>query len=109
MLRDFRGGIGQGINAATGQQIRSSGGWGEVGYQPTPLYRVALGYTLDSPNVGDIPAGGRSRNDALYLHNRWRIGGNTSLSLNYLFWTTQYKGLSTGTDHRINAFVQHDF
>ncbi|HZO88319.1 MAG TPA: transglutaminase domain-containing protein [Chthonomonadaceae bacterium] len=108
-LSDFRGGIGQGVNPTTGLPIRSSGGWVEAGFQPTRLYRIALGYTLDSPNVRDIPAGGRTRNDAIYLANRWRIGGNTSVGLNYLFWTTQYKGLATGTDHRLDAFVQHDF
>ena len=30
-LSDFRGGIGQGIDAATGREIRSSGGWIESG------------------------------------------------------------------------------
>ena len=108
-LSDFRGGIGQGVNATKGLPIRAAGGWVEAGYQPTSVYRIALGYTLDSPNVGDIPMGGRTRNDAVYLHNKWRITGNTSIGLNYLYWTTRYQGLATGTDHRLNGFVQHDF
>jgi hypothetical protein len=31
------------------------------------------------------------------------------VAVNYLFWTTKWKDQATGTDHRINAFVQHNF
>lgn len=107
-LSDFRGGIGQGVNA-TGAEIHSKGGWLEIGWQYSPKQRLALGYTLDDPKDDDVPAGGRTKNSVWYLHHRWRLSGNVEVGVNYLFWTTKWKGQATGVDHRINAFVQHNF
>lgn len=108
-LSDFRGGIGQGIDPATGTEIRAHGGWGEVGYTTSRKWRIALGYTEDRATDRDVPAGGRLKNYAYYLANRWRLGGSIDLGLNYLYWSTQYKGLSSGIDNRINGFIQHSF
>jgi hypothetical protein len=107
-LSDFRGGIGQGVNAA-GSEIRSKGGWLELGWQYSPKQRLAFGYTIDDPKNADVPAGGRTNNSAWYLHHRWRLSGNVELAVNYLFWTTKWQGQATGIDHRLNAFVQHNF
>jgi hypothetical protein len=108
-LSDFRGGIGQGVNAATGAEIRSKGGWLELGWQYSPKQRLAFGYTIDDPKNADVPAGGRTKNFAWYLHHRWRLSGNVEVGVNYLFWTTKWQGQATGIDHRLNAFVQHNF
>lgn len=108
-LSDFRGGIGQGINPATGSEIRSKGGWLELGWRYSPRRRLAIGYTFDDPKDGDVPAGGRTKNSAWYLHHRWRLNGNVEIGFNYLFWTTKWQGQTTGIDHRINTFVQHNF
>jgi transglutaminase-like putative cysteine protease len=108
-LSDFRGGIGQGVNAATGSEIRSHGGWLEVGYLAAANQRVAIGYTEDNPTDRDIPAGGRLKNYSLYLHDRIRLSGNVEVGANYLYWLTRWNGLATGIDHRLNAFIQHNF
>lgn len=108
-LSDFRGGVGQGVNATTGREIRSRGGWLEIGWQRSPGHRLALGYTRDDPKDADLPDGGRRENEAVYLHNRLRLTPSVDLGANYLFWTTKYRGLPTGTDHRVNTFLQHNF
>jgi len=108
-LSDFRGGIGQGVAAATGAEIDSRGGWLELGIQTSPTHRLALGYTEDNPSDGDVAAGGRIKNYAVFLHNRVRLPGNMELGANYLYWLTRWKGLATGIGHRLNAFIQHNF
>jgi transglutaminase-like putative cysteine protease len=108
-LSDFRGGIGQGVIAATGTQVRSHGGWVELGYQVSPKYKAFLGYTAEAPESDDIPAGGRLSNGAIYLHNRYRLTNNVDLGASYLYWTTRWQGQSMGVDHRIQTFVQHNF
>ncbi len=108
-LSDFRGGIGQGVNVAAGSEIRSHGGWIELGLQTTPVHRIAMGYTEDNPVDADIPAGGRLKNYSIFLHNRWKVHGNIEVGANYLYWLTSWKGLASGIDHRFNAFVQHNF
>ena len=39
-LSDFRGGIGQGINTASGREISSRGGWIELGLKPSRVYSL---------------------------------------------------------------------
>ncbi|MEZ8221319.1 hypothetical protein GG496_001489 [Candidatus Fervidibacteria bacterium JGI MDM2 JNZ-1-D12] len=108
-LSDFRGGVGQGVNDLTGAEIRSKGGWLEIGWQYSPKQRLALGYTFDDPRNKDIISGGRTKNSTWYLHHRWRLSGNVDVGINYLFWVTKWQNQATGTDHRFNAFVQHNF
>lgn len=108
-LSDFRGGIGQGVNTTTGEEVQSSGGWAEIGFKPTANHRIAVGYTIDDPRDGDVAAGGRTRNRAWYLHNKWTIGSGLEIGLNYLNWTTDWKGLSKGVDNRFNLYVTHKF
>ncbi|MGI8924043.1 MAG: DcaP family trimeric outer membrane transporter [Fimbriimonadales bacterium] len=50
-LSDIRGGIGQGVNTTTGEEIASNGGWIELGFSASPTHRLALGYTLDDPTM----------------------------------------------------------
>lgn len=108
-LSDFRGGVAQGVNASLGREIASKGGWLELGYDVSPKHRIAVGYAIDDPNDGDVPDGGRTKNFVWYLHNRFKLSDEVVLGVNYLFWTTKWKGLATGTNHRIGVFIQRNF
>jgi transglutaminase-like putative cysteine protease len=108
-LSDFRGGVGQGVNTTTGEEVQSSGGWLEVGFSPSTTHRLALGYTVDDPRDSDIAAGGRTKNSAFYVHNKWNIGNNLEVGLNVLFWSTEFAGAATGRDTRFNLFVARKF
>ena len=70
---------------------------------------MAVGYTEDNPIDSDVPAGGRLRNYSLFFHNRWKMAGNIEVGANYLYWLTQWQGQRMGIDHRINAFILHNF
>ncbi|MBI2899871.1 MAG: hypothetical protein HYY17_06785, partial [Planctomycetes bacterium] len=53
-LDDVRGGILQGINATTGDEIASTGGWAELGWKPLDWYAVSLGFAIDDPVSDDL-------------------------------------------------------
>jgi hypothetical protein len=108
-LSDVRGGIGQGINAATGAAIRSRGGWIEATIRAHPIFTIHPGFTVDDPRDEDIPAQGRIRNRALWIANRFALGGGFLIGADYLRWITDYKGLQRGADHRFNLFLQYSF
>lgn len=108
-LADVRGGIGQGINLTTGREIRSRGGWSELVLQVLPKWSIHPGISTDDPLDIDVPEGGRTRNAAFYVGNRFRPGGGFLIGFDYLYWKTQFKGLSPGIDNRINAFFQFGF
>ncbi len=108
-LSDFRGGIGQGINRSTGEEIDSEGGWVELGVKLTEIYSVYGGFTLDDPEDSDLPAGGRTENRSWYLVNRFRLAPSFLVGIDFLHWTTEFKGLADGTDNRTNLYLTYNF
>ena len=108
-MSDVRGGAGQGINAATGREIRGRGGWGEATIRVSRYLSVHPGFTTDDPFDRDLPAGGRTRNRAFYLGNRITPSANLLFGADYLRWRTDYKGFLRGTDNRVNIFLQYSF
>jgi hypothetical protein len=108
-LSDVRGGAGQGINLATGREIRGRGGWGEATFHASRYLSITPGFTTDDPVDLDLPAGGRTRNRAFYLGNRITPGGNFAVGADYLRWRTDYKGLLRGVNNRVNIFLQYNF
>ncbi len=108
-LDDFRGGVNQGINPTTGEEIESSGGWAELKFKWNSVYSTYGGYAIDDPRNGRVPDGGRTRNSAWHAGNRIRLGRPLLLGLDYLRWTTGYRGARSGRDDRVNAYVQYEF
>ena len=88
-MTDVRGGAGQGINVATGREIRGRGGWVEANVKLSRYLLVNPGFTSDDPVDADIPAGGRTRNRAFYFANRITPGGNFLIGFDYLRWLTE--------------------
>jgi hypothetical protein len=108
-LSDVRGGIGQSVNLTTGEEIDSRGGWIEAGGNVVSKYQAFIGYTLDRPDAEQIPVGGRTRNTAFYLANRFSLSSKLMLGLDVLRWRTEYRGVPEGVDNRFNAYVIHSF
>jgi hypothetical protein len=107
-LSDFRGGVGQGVNPVSGEEIDSRGGWLEVGLALADGYALYGGLALDDPADEDVPAGGRIENRAWYLVGRFPVARSLVLGLDYLRWTTEYQGLDDGTDDRFNLYLVYD-
>ena len=108
-LSDFRGGVGQGVNTATGDEVQSSGGWAELGANLGGNHRLSVGYTVDDPRDSDIVAGGRTKNSAFYVHNRWIVGQGLELGVNVVLWNTDFSGAAAGRDTRFNVFFARKF
>ena len=108
-LSDYRGGIGQSINSGTGRTISSHGGWLELGVDTTPWASLYLGYTVDDPDDADVPANGRTKNDAWYITNRVRLGTPFQIGLEYIRWKTHYRGLELGLDNRFDLYAIYNF
>jgi hypothetical protein len=108
-LDDWRAGIGQGINAATGETIETRGGWGEIVYRPVSWYQVSVGASVDDPANSDIPTGGRTLNYVWYVGNRFPVGNGLLFGLDYENWTTRYSGFRQGKASRIKLFASLAF
>jgi len=60
-MSDMRGGAGQGINTATGREIRGRGGWAEASFKVSRHLSLNPGFSTDDPVDEDLPNGGRTR------------------------------------------------
>jgi hypothetical protein len=107
-LGDFRGGVGQSFNPATGQEIESHGGWAELGLRKG-RYGFSTGYTIDDPKDEDVPTGGSTRNGSWYVTNQFRIVPTVTAGIDYTYWKTEFKGLNEGTDNRVNFYLMYGF
>jgi hypothetical protein len=108
-LGDFRGGIGQSINALTGNEIDSYGGWIEFGLQPTARYSITAGITVDNPANEQLATGARKLNRSFYVTNQLRPGNAFMIGLDYIHWQTDYIGLPEGVDNRFNLYGVYYF
>ena len=60
------GGIGQGINIATEEEIGSVGGWGQLTWIAGKNLQFNIGAGIDDPKDGDLNSGDRSSNKFYY-------------------------------------------
>jgi hypothetical protein len=102
-LTDMRGGIGQGVNTATGKEIASTGGWAQLQLKPNAKWKLFAGATMDTPDEADLPAGGRKSNLALFFVGRYRPWDQFQAAFEYLNWKTEYKGAAKGTANRADV------
>lgn len=107
-LRDIRGGIGQGVNPSTGEEIDADGGWLELGVMPTEHLTLHAGYALDDPDNDDLATFQASKNTIPYVAARWRYG-SLRFGLEYLMWTTEYIGLDDGDANRVVGWIAYYF
>lgn len=106
---DVRVGIGQGINLAADDVIRTAGGWAEMGVKVSPRYDVTFGGSIDQPHENDLADGARRQNTALYLVQHWKPLDHTSIGLEYLRWNTLYVNRGAGRANRVNAHLTYSF
>lgn len=105
---DVRGGIFQGINSTTGDEVASEGGFVELGWQPLSWYSPSIGFSMDNPDHDDLPATGRDMNRTFYLANRF-TSGPVDIGFDILHWETDYAGYGKGTDNRYYLFFAYRF
>jgi hypothetical protein len=104
-LDDYFGGILQGVNPATRDVIKSVGGWMQLSYKRNDKWNYRLGLGIDDPREKDLSKGMRSRNAFYFGNVIYTLIPPVDLGLEYSYWETDNKGLSAGTDNRIQTSV----
>lgn len=106
-LDDVRGGIFQGVNA-DGEEIKSIGGWIEVGFKIFPWWTAHMGFATDDPEARDLPATGKVSTQIGYLKSEWAFGP-VYFAFEYSYWETEYKGFGAGRANRFKGYVGYKF
>ncbi len=108
-LNDLRGGIGQGINATTGDEIAAIGYWAQVDYALNDTTGIFVGTSVDDPDDGDLPTGGMDLNEQYYAGMTFRVWEPVRFGVDYVHWKTEYVGLRDGTNHRFRFWISYYF
>ncbi|MCX7426098.1 MAG: hypothetical protein NTW96_10825 [Planctomycetia bacterium] len=109
-LGAFLGGILQGVNIATGEPIRATGGWGEVWWDWAPQWQSNVGYTLDDPLDSDLTAASaRIYNQAYYANVIYAVTKQFKLGFEVSQWTTLYKDRTPGESTRFEFMGKYGF
>jgi hypothetical protein len=108
-LDDVRGGIFQGVDPVTGEEIHSQGGFLEFGWKIRPTTTVAIGISQDECDDDDInPAGGRERNRVAYAGIHFSPSP-IEYGIDFMHWHTRFAGVRGGLDNRIQAYIAYHF
>jgi hypothetical protein len=109
-LSDLRGGIDQGVNVATGDEITSTGGWAEAAFKVADPLTLHGGVAVDDPADEDLTAGTqRSRNLAPFAVGKVDLGGGFHFGLEWIQWRTEYLGVGEGRADRWVLFAAFAF
>ncbi len=122
-LSDVRGGIGQNINVLTGCEIDARGGWAQLATKPTDKTQLYIGGSVDDPDDEDVPSyedvdvadldpttyTGRTLNWVGFVSARYRPWQPFQIACEYYHWVTEYKGLETGVDNRVDLHFSYFF
>ncbi len=108
-LSDVRGGLFQDVNAATGEEVRARGGWVQANLKASKNINVHVGYSLDDPQNGDVPAApGATENRIMYIASTYKAGAFT-IGAEFLNWVTRYAAAPEGEANRIKVYFSYGF
>lgn len=96
------GGIVQGINPETRQEIHASGGWGQVQVTTkNKKLQFHVGGGLDQPREEDLSEGDRSKNMAFYANVFYSLAKAWKIALEEVHYETDYLGGDRATNDRV--------
>ncbi len=108
-LDDFFGGIGQGVNLAKKEAIKTSGGWASVEFHPNDQVLTSVGYGLEDPSDEFIRNKGRTKNSSVWANFIWDVTSHVRTGVELSYWRTHYKTLDLGEAFRIQYSLIYSF
>lgn len=108
-LSQFLGGIGQGINTGTSNEISTKGGWIAASLGPWDKWRFNTGFTMEDVDRNDLSDGGRTLNSSIFGNVIYSLNKNTEVGLEISRWRTDYKNQNDGDDLRVQSSFIYKF
>jgi len=110
-LDAYLGGIGQGVVVANGRltEIQGTGGWLAASLGPWGPWSFNVGYSGEFIDDGDVGAGARTCNSAIFGNTIYKINPNASVGVEVSRWLTRYKGQDAGDSLRVQTSFIYQF
>ena len=108
-LDAYLGGIAQGVNKTTLEEIESTGGWAALSFGPFDQWRFNVGGSIDDPDDNDLNDGDRSQNLSYWGNVLYDLNEAVQLGLELSYWDTEYKNQEDGDSVRIQSSLTYKF
>ncbi|GHB98187.1 hypothetical protein [Cerasicoccus arenae] len=108
-LGSFNGGIGQTVNLAKSESIKSRGGWIQLQTFPWEDFNWNMALGVDDPEDSDLSVGMRRFNVNASTSVFYKFTSYLTLAAEYSFLQTGYVGLPTANSNRIQTSVIVEF
>ena len=106
----YLGGIGQGVNTATLEEIGTCGGWAAASLSPWDRWRFNLGAGVEAINAKDVTsASARTVNRMVFGNAIYEILPNASVGFEISHWHTEYKARDDGDSLRLQTSFLYKF
>ncbi len=102
-LDDYFGGILQGVNTTTRDEILSTGMWSQITFAFNKEWQYNAGFSFDNPDSDDIINGSRDKNSFYYVNAMFKVLPMLTIALEYDYYQTEYKGMADGTVNRLQT------
>lgn len=108
-LAVYLGGVGQGLNRQTLEEVEFGGGWLSLEIGPFDRWSYHLGVAVDDPHNDTLSDGDRSRNGSLFANGRFALRRHLELALELSYWETTYLEAGTADAGRVQFAVFYRF
>ena len=108
-LEQYFGGIGQGVNTTTLEEISAEGGWIAINLGPWSKWSFSVGAGLDEVDRDDVANGARTRNSSVFGNVIYSFNKNAQLGFELSRWETYYRGPGDADDLRFQTSFIYKF
>jgi outer membrane murein-binding lipoprotein Lpp len=108
-LDSYLGGINQGVNTATLDEIRSTGGWASICYKPLKKWLFNVGVAIEDINSSDLNDGNREYNQSTFANCIYLLDKHVSTGLELQHNRTEYKDSDNGNSTRAQMMIMYSF
>jgi hypothetical protein len=102
-LDDYFGGILQGVNTTTRNEISTKGMWSQINFTFNKDWQYNAGFGIDDPDTDDINIGNRDKNSFYFVNTMFKVLPMLTIGFEYSYWETEYKGSADGTANRFQT------
>ncbi|MBN1766711.1 MAG: hypothetical protein JW860_15760 [Sedimentisphaerales bacterium] len=108
-IDSYFGGIGQGVNTTTRDEIESIGAWAQLGYKPSDEWAFYGGAGFDDPTDSDLIDGNKSQNLFAFTNVNYFFSKYLSTGIEFTYMETDYKNSDNGDNFRVQHSWQLSF
>jgi hypothetical protein len=108
-LNAYLGGIGQGVNTTTFEEINSTGGWVAAALGPWSNKKFNVGIAVDDVESGEVSTGSRTLNRSVFGNIIYSLDEHTEVGFELSHWRTEYRGPGDAESLRAQAALIYRF